>query len=123
MVDSLGSEIERESRRKTTPFGEKYVVYRLVKNIHLGCQTQYPWSQFLDFYVEGYIKQSDHEKGTVYACYNMGGKYINYKSGNSDIITHIKARHEVKCLKFVSDKKGRLKRPSTNGNIRDLFNH
>ena len=53
----------------------------------------------------------------------MCGKDINYKSGNNGLITYIKARHEDKCLKFVSEEKGILKRPETNGNIRDLFKH
>ena len=53
----------------------------------------------------------------------MCGKDINYKSGNSGLITHIKARHEYERLNFVANKKGGLKRTEANGDIRDLFNH
>ena len=72
---------------------DKAAVYMLVNKIHRGFQTQSTLWQFFHVYAEGSIKHPDNEKGTVYACCSMCGKDINYKRGNSGLITHIKARH------------------------------
>ena len=95
-----------------TPFDKKAVMYRLVKKIRRERQPQSPWWLLFHVYFKGSIKPLYYEKFTMYYCCNMRGKDINHKGGNNGLITHIKARHEYKCLRFVADEKGGLKRPS-----------
>ena len=123
VIDRLRAEIEKESQPNTTPFDKKDAVYTLVKKIHRGCQDQSPWWQFFHVYAEGSIKPPEHEEGTIYACCNMCGKNINVTNGIAGLITHIRARHDNECLKFVADEKGGHKRSADGRDIRDLFKH
>jgi hypothetical protein len=75
----------------------------------------------LHVFVDGSIKPPDHERGTMYACCNMYGKDISYKSGNCGLSMHIKSKHPDKGLNFVSIASGGFKRPATDGNVRDRF--
>ena len=67
MIYRLSAEIEKEIQPKTTPFDKKAAVYRLAKKNHRGRQTKSPRWQLFHMYVKGAIKNTENEKGTVYA--------------------------------------------------------